>query len=249
MRMFGRRLGALGPGGLVLAVALLVAGMAGALAPSGAVAQDDAAFQTRVRFLHANPDNEQVEVFLNGDEVLDEFQYGDLSDWIDVEPGSVRLTITADRAGFNYATFDTVYPVAAGSDIHVVLSEALVIATPVDLSPVAEGNARVRVVHASIDTPSVTVVVAGTDTALATDLGYGRDSGYIEIPAGTYDLEVQVADTGDVALGLTGVVVEAGMVYDFVAVGSPGDDDHPLTVTAIADAAETDGGAVATPVS
>ena len=60
--------------------------------------------------LHASPTLGKIEVHINYDEVVDEFTYGEQSDWIDFQPGGARVTITADRAGFNYAIFDAVYP-------------------------------------------------------------------------------------------------------------------------------------------
>jgi|SwirhisoilCB3_FD_contig_31_1172122_length_917_multi_4_in_0_out_0_1 hypothetical protein len=215
---------------LLLSALVLLGGM-GIAAAGQTLAQEEATFQTRARFLHANTDGAKVEVFLNGEGVLDEFQYGDISDWIDVDPGSVRLTITADRAGFNYAVFDAVYPVAAGNDINVIISDALVIGSAVDTSELRGNLARVRVVHASADTPTVDVNVVDSDISLAKDLRYGRNSEYVNIPAGTYDLEVLVSETGETALTVPGVTVEAGKVYDFVAMGTAGSEDKPLTVT------------------
>jgi hypothetical protein len=211
-------------------------------------AQEAEGFTTQVRFLHADSDDGEYEVYIDGDEVLDSFAYGEESDWIDLDPGTVRLTLTADRTGFNYVVFDAVYPVAAGNSFNVIISDALVIGSAIDSSELEDDSARVRVTHASADTPTVDVMVSGTDTAIASDLRYGRSSEYVEVPAGSYDLDVLVSDTGDVALSLPGVVVEAGMVYDFVAMGTAGDDDRPLTVTPLSSEAQ---GArdMATPVS
>ena len=92
--------------------------MLGPVGVQSAVAQDDLAIQTRVTILHASPDLDKVEVHINYDEVADEFTYGQLSDWIDFQPGGARVTITADRAGFYYAVFDAVYPAPADNDYY-----------------------------------------------------------------------------------------------------------------------------------
>jgi hypothetical protein len=194
-------------------------------------AQEEVGFTTQARFLHADTDGREYEVFINGNNVLDQFAYGDESDWFDVDPGAVRLTLTADRTGFNYVMFDAVYPVVAGNSFNVIITDALVIGSAIDASELNDDMARVRVTHASADTPNVDVIVSGSDTAIASDLHYGRSSEYIDVPAGAYDLDVLVAETGDVALPLPGVELEAGMVYDFVAIGTAGDDDKPLSVT------------------
>jgi hypothetical protein len=80
--------------------------------PAHAVAQD---IQTRVVVLPAATDLGKVEVHFNGDEALDEFKYGDLSDRIDLDPHTVQVWITRDRAGINYTVFNAVYPAPAGT--------------------------------------------------------------------------------------------------------------------------------------
>ena len=84
----------------LLLVATMVALVFGPVAVQPAAAQDELAIQTRVQVLHADPGLDKVEVHINYDEVLDEFTYGQLSDWVDFQPGGARVTITADWAGF-----------------------------------------------------------------------------------------------------------------------------------------------------
>jgi hypothetical protein len=229
-----REIMGLGLGGLLLASG------AGLALPRRVDAQEQPRFTTRARFLHANTDAGKFEVFINGDEILDEFSYGDISDWLEIDPGAVRLTITADRAGFNWALFDVVYPITAGHDFNVIFTDILVIGTAIDSSPLLAGEARVRATHASADTPAVDVVVAGTDMTLVSDLRFGRSSDYVAVPAGTYDLDVLVNESGEVALSLPGVTIEEGMVYDFVAMGTAGDDQKPLAVTPLMSEARTE---------
>src|SRR4051812_41389231 len=147
---------------LTMAIAMVVA-LVAPIGMSQASAQSDVVIQTRVQILHASPSLGKVEVHINDKEVLDEFSYGDQSDWIDLDPGSVRVTITADRAGFNYAVFDAVYPVPAGNDYTLVISDALILASAIDRSPALDGLARVQVVQASVDLPAVNVVASGSD--------------------------------------------------------------------------------------
>ena len=108
-----------------------------------------------------SPDLDKVEVHINYDEVVDEFTYGQQSDWIDFTPGAARVTITADRAGFNYAIFDAVYPAPAGNDYYLVITSALVLAGTFDRSPVPDGSARVVVVQGSVALPAVNVTASG----------------------------------------------------------------------------------------
>jgi hypothetical protein len=211
----------------VLLVAMMLA------APIGiqfATAQEDLAIQTRVQVLHASPDLSKCEVNINYDEVLDEFEYGDLSDWIDFEPGGARVTITADRAGFNYAIFDSVYPAPAGNDYYMVITDALVLGGVFERGSIPDGGARVQVVQGSVALPAVDVNATGDGVSFATQLSYGWSSDQVVVPAGTYDLEVKLADTGDVALTVPGMTFEGNMVYELVIMGQPGDENHPLEI-------------------
>jgi hypothetical protein len=222
-------------GMVVLLVATMVAMLLGPVGVVSAVAQDDLSIQTRVQVLHADPALGQVEVFINDDEVLDEFTYGQQSDWIDFQPGGARVTITADRAGFNYAVFDAVYPAPADNDYYLIITDPLVIGGVFDTNPIPDRGARVRIVQASVALPAVTVTANGENQALARQLPYAATSVYTVVPAGTYDIDVTLADSGDVALSVPGLVLEGDTTYDLVLMGQPGDEDHPLELRPLSD--------------
>jgi hypothetical protein len=226
------------------ALALLVLATISPIAGSAA-AQDADSLATRVQFVHGATDVGEVEVHINGQGELDEFGYGDVSDWIDIDPGSVRVTITADRAGFNYAIFDVVYPVPAGNDYYVVISDALILAGSFDTSPVADDSGRVQVTPASADTPAVNIVVSGTDISIPAS--YPKSSDSVELPAGSYDLDIQLAETGESLATVTGFTVTAGTSYQLVMVGDPTSDDKPIEIKVLETATST--GGVATPVA
>jgi len=214
----------------LLLAAMVVAGLAAPLGLRSAAAQDEIEITTRVQVLHAAPSLGKVEVAINYDEVLDEFTYGEQSDWIDFQPGGARVTITADRAGFNYAVFDMVYPAPAGNDYYLVITDALVMGGVFYRSPIPDGGARVRIVQGSVALPAVNVTATGGAVSFATQLAYARTSDYVVVPAGTYDFEVTLADTGQVALTVPGIVFEGNTAYDLVIMGEPNDSDHPLEI-------------------
>jgi hypothetical protein len=226
-----RPIGSFGRGFLAL---LLFASAFAGIASFGAAPATAQEIQTRVMWLHAGTSTGKVEIHINNDEVLDEFEYGDLSDWIDLDPGSDRVTITQDRAGFNYAIFDAVYPVPAGNDYHAIITDALIITNVVDRSPVPDRRARVRIVQASVDTPEVNVVATSDKSTLASQLAYSRSSEYVEVPAGSFEVAVTLAATGENALTQS-VELEGDMVYDLVLMGTPGNNDKPLTFTLLPD--------------
>jgi hypothetical protein len=118
------------------------------------------------------------------------------------------------------------------------------IVNQVNLSELADDQARVRVVHASPDAPAVDIAVTKGDVLVA-DLAFPDASDTLTVPAGTYDLEVRLAGTTDVELPLAGVTLEPGMVYSVYAIGLAGDGS--LTVLPII--SSTTGGDMATPAA
>jgi hypothetical protein len=64
---------------------------------------------------------------------------------------------------------------------------------PPPTEPTEEGTASLRVAHSSADAPAVDVYVAGVGDPLIRDLSYGEVSGYIDVAARTYTIEVRQA--------------------------------------------------------
>jgi hypothetical protein len=248
-----RRFGKLGRG---VAPLVLIMVMAMLLAPAGlnrAAAQDSSTtvdVETRAVFLHASPSLGEVEVSLNWETQLEEFGYGDQSDWVDVPPGAVEVTMNAERRGFNYIVFDAVYPAPAGNDYYMVITEQLVIGGAFDRSPIPDGGARVQVAQGSVSLPAVNVVATGSDADWATQLQYPRTSDASVVPGGTYDLEVRLADSGDVVLTVPGVTLDGDTTNVLVIMGNANDTEHPLEIKVLSDTTQTrDGEDSGTPSS
>jgi hypothetical protein len=199
---------------------------------SGAWAQS--LFQGSIRLLHASPDLGKVEVAINDAKVLDEFDYGQESDWIALDPGLVRVTIRRDRLFINDVVFDSPFAVVADEHVNLVISDPLLLPAPVDREPLPEGFTRVRVLHASIDMPPLDVILQNGEVAIAA-LSYGQQSIPIEIPTGSYVTEFRVHETGDLLFVAAGSVLETGTVYDMVIHGIPGDAETPPAVKMLTD--------------
>ncbi|MEZ4367594.1 MAG: DUF4397 domain-containing protein [Kofleriaceae bacterium] len=102
-------------------------------------------------------------------------------------------------------------------------------------------TARIRVVHASAGAPAVDVYAEGVATPLIADLAYGEASAYVEVAAGSYNLQVRAAgapatdapvyETGAVALAADATVtaVAAGVLGSTSA-------DEEFRVLALAEA-------------
>ena len=125
-------------------------------------------------------------------------------------------------------------PVIADERYEFIISDPLVIPAPVDRAPLPIDMARARVIHASIDTPVVDIAIQGGDVVLPPS-GTARCLPPLEVPAGLYDLELRVHETGEVLAEVPQVPLGAGTVSDLVIHGKPGDANAPLTVSVLTD--------------
>jgi hypothetical protein len=196
--------------------------------------------------IHASPDAPAVDVYLDGAKALENLAFGKTSGWVAVPAGEHRVQVTATGAAIDTAVIDATVTLGKGAAYEVAATGLLADIKPqinqVNLSPIGDGQARVRVIHASPDAPAVDISVKGGDV-LVPNLAFPNASDYLEVPAGSYDLEVRAAGTTTVALDLPGVTLDPGMVYSVYAVGQLGDQ----TLTVLVVTATTTGPPMATP--
>lgn len=224
-----------------LAIALVMVGTIG----FSASAQDADA---RVRITHASPDAPAVDIWVDGAPAVTDLAFGESTDLIPLPAGDYLVQVTP--AGSTDPEADAVISATltldAGQAYDVVatglLADIQPSVYPLDLSPLADGSSRVEVIHASPDAPAVNIVANGT--TLFADLMFPESSGFADVPAGSYDVQVVVAESGAVALDLPGTVLESGQVYNFIAVGQVADGS--LTVLPLAAPADTAVGGAST---
>ena len=179
-----------------------------------------------INVVHASPDAPNVDIYLDGQLALSNLAFGWYGGWVAVPAGEHQVQVTATGTTPDTAVIDAAVTVEPGMAYHVAATGYLAEITPeiypVDVSPVDEDSARVRVIHTVPDAPAVDVAVTGGDV-LVPNLAFPTASDDLTVPAGTYDLEVRIAGTEDVALPLSGTVFDANTVYDVFAIGSIAD--------------------------
>ena len=201
-----------------------------------------------VNIIHASPDAPAVDVFVDGERALENLAFGKASGWVALPAGDHKVQVVptgmmADAAVIDAELTleeDAAYEVAAVG----LVADITTVVNQVNLSELGDDEARVRVVHASPDAPAVDIAVTGGDVLFA-ELAFPKASGTRTVPAGTYDLEVRVAGTTDVALPLPDVTLEPGTVYSIYAIGQVADGS--LTVLPIV--SSTTGATRATPTA
>jgi hypothetical protein len=94
-------------------------------------------------------------------------------------------------------------------------------------------RSSVRIWHNSPDAPAVDVLVNGQ--AVLTGVPYGASSPYIPLPAGTYDVRINVAGTSTTVFSGS-VTLARGESYTALAMGSVAGKGAPFTVQVLRDA-------------
>jgi hypothetical protein len=202
--------------GLALLVALALA------AP--ALAQETP--EAQVRVAHLSPDAPNVDVSVNSEPVaaLQNVPFGTISPYLLLPAGTQQVTVYP-AGDSSQPVIDAPVDLAAGGAYTVgavgLVSDGSLRAQVYqdDLTPPAQGNSKLRVVHASPDAGPVDVVPAG-GAPLVGWLQFPNASPYAQVPAGTYTLNVNAAGTNTTAISVPNATVASGGVYSAFAVGT-----------------------------
>ncbi|MCC5953760.1 MAG: DUF4397 domain-containing protein [Acidimicrobiia bacterium] len=186
-----------------------------------------------VTVLHGIP-GVDVDVYLDGMLAIPGFEPETTAGPLPLTAGNYQITVYLEGADPNVATpvIDQEVSVPTGElDISLIanLSDE---GTPQltafvdDLSPVAAGTARIVVRHTA-EAPPVNILVNGEPFGAVIANGEQITA---DIPAGTYELAVQVAPDGPVVIDLGEVSVAGGQLLTAYAIGSAVAEPATLTV-------------------
>ena len=201
-----------------------VAGAVGAVGALVLVATPATAADTAtVSVLHAVPDT-PVDVYANGERLIDDFQPGTLTDPLELPGGSYDLALfpadAPDGSGDPLLSADGVdVPAGANATVVAHLSEAGQPAlTPFvnDTSEIPAGQSRVTVRHTAA-APAVDVR-AGGQVVVPGLTNPNEES--LTVPAGTVSADVVLAGTDTVAIGPADLTLAEGSTTVVYAWGS-----------------------------
>ena len=194
---------------------------------------DDGEETANVRVAHLSPDAPNVDVFVDDDPVLEDVPFKAVSDYLELAAGSYNVRVAPAGEGANSAVLDEDLDVPAADLTVAAIGEVAGENRPLELAVLEDENsdpgddtARVRAVHASPDVPAVDVVVAETGNALFEGVEFG-ESGYAEVPAGSYRLCVYPAGEREEAVLGVDVEAAANTVYSAFATGYVAPDEAP----------------------
>jgi len=195
----------------------------------------------RVRAVHLSPDAPGVDVLLDGNQVLSNVTYLVSSDYLDVPTGN--RTFRVEPVGSNTAVIEATVPVAEDVDYTLLAVNNVADIEPLyltdDNTAPAAGQARVRVLHGAPSVGAVDVYVtapgAPLGTPALTNVPFKAASGYLAVPAGTYQVRVTPTGTTTVAIDQE-ITAPAGVVATAIAVESQG-GGAPFGIEVLVDAA------------
>ena len=208
-----------------------LAGMGALALPAHAATADGASLSV----LHGVPDT-PVDVWVNDELTLDDFQPGDLAGPLDLPAGSYSVAITAPDAT------DTSSPVIGPVDLELAAGTSYTAVAHLDAGgdptatlftnstePTAAGQGRLTVRHVAA-APAVDVLAGGT--AVVTGLENPKEA-VLDLPAGTVSASIAAAGTTDPVLGPADLTVAEGVNTIAYAWGSLEDENLELAVQTI----------------
>ena len=210
------------------AVMLFVLALVAALATSSLVTLAQQATPTvtgvpdpTVRVVHASPDAPAVNVVVDGQPLAEGIAFGSASEYAALSPGDHQVQVVPTDGGAPIID-QTVTLDGWTSNILAVVGQVANIqlqTNVVDITETEAGQARLRVINAVPDAPSISVGAPGNQEAMVDGVQFPNASDYQNVNPGTYELEIRNADSGQTLLAAPGIQVDAGQVYDLFALG------------------------------
>lgn len=191
------------------------------------VAVDDA--RARVRVVHASADAPDVDVDVNDAEVLGDVGFGTASGYLELLGDTYNVKVAA--ANTESVVINADVTLEAQTDYTVLAVNTVAQIEPLivednNTAP-ADGNIKVRLIHGASQAGLVDIYIiapgadiSGLDPAIE-DFAFKDNSGYLEVPAGNYQVRITLADTKTVAIDSGALTLAAGVVRTAVALDPP----------------------------
>ncbi len=182
-----------------------------------------------VRVVHASPDAPAVNVLVNGNVAFEGLPYKGYTAYTNLPAGTYTVALQVAPSG--PTVYSTTFTIANGlSYTFVAMGRVAGGANPLnifgfadDLTAPAMGQSRLRVIHAAPGAPAVDVFATAPFTPLMGAMPWLRNvpfagvSGYLQVPAGSYQARVTVAGTRTVAIDSGNIQLPANVTRTVLA--------------------------------
>lgn len=178
-----------------------------------------------IRVLHSSPNAPSVDIYADGNLLVEDLAFTELSEYLPVPPGNYTITVFPSGEMKN-PVIDT--DISIPPD--VILNVAAIGTLPdISLYPIPEpnivlesGEACVRFIHLSPNAPNVDINLSD-GTEVFDNVGYTEITDYVCVPAGSYSFDVAPSGTDNVVLSVPNVELSADNFYSIYAVGLVGE--------------------------
>lgn len=177
-----------------------------------------------IRIFHASPNAPAVDIYANGNLIVKDLAYKELSQYIPVPPGNYNIKVYPSGQMTN-PVINTNISIPPNAIFNVA---AIGIHPNISLYPIPEpitaqnsGKACVRFIHLSPNAPAVDIKLAD-GTRVFNNVTYKDITAYACIPEGTYTFTVSPSSTNNVVLTVPNVKLNADNYYTIYAVGLVG---------------------------
>lgn len=197
-----------------------------------------------LRVLHASPDAPTVNILVDGAVLIADTDYKGGTGFATVDPGTYSVQVDGITPGGDVAVIGPVDVTLETENRYTVIAigevaniQPLIVSN--EITDVTAGSARVEVVHAAPNAPSVSVYATtpGADLAGEAAVGtfaFGETLGPIEVPAGDYQIQVTLADDpASVVYDAGTVTLSDGADLMLNAVQNTGNGLSPISLIAL----------------
>ncbi len=174
-----------------------------------------------IRVFHASPNAPSVDVYANGNLIIKNLAYKQLSPYVPVIPGDYNIKVYPTGVTTN-PVIDTTVNIPKNTIFNLAIIGKLpnisLLAIPEPIGQINFGRACIRFIHLSPTAPNVDIVL--TDgTNVFNNVGFKDITDYACVPAGTYSFNIIPTGTTNVALTIPNVQLSANTFYTLYAIG------------------------------
>ena len=203
-----------------------------------------------IRLVHTAPDAPPIDVYLNDSQLSQNLEFGTATEYVVVPSGGDQgVSVTATGAPVEEAVIEAGLDFEPGQAYEILVTgggdDLELTITGTDLRPLAEGQTRLRVIHASPDAGAIDIGIEGSEENLFEGIDFRTATDYLVLDAGDYALEVRPGGEDMTVALQSDVTLEEGVTYDLIAVGRP--EDQTLTLLTLMAEVPIQTGDVATP--
>jgi hypothetical protein len=177
-----------------------------------------------IRVFHASPNAPAVDVYANGNLLVKDLSYKEVSQYLPVPAGTYNIKVYPSGNMMN-PVISTNVSIPENSVFNVAAIGTL---PNISLYPIPEplmgekfGRPCVRFVHLSPNAPAVDIRLAD-GTMVFNNVSYKSITDYACVSAGTYNLKVNITGTGNTVLTVPNVRLDNNTYYTIYAVGLAG---------------------------